>query len=82
LVEDTGAVLAAIQKRFSGELSPLLSTLPGRGFLLDPEQALKFHKKFLDTELQSVRGCGACKTADRPSRLRSLRCCSSDGPWF
>jgi tetratricopeptide (TPR) repeat protein len=38
LVGDTGAVLAAIQKRLSGEVSPLPSTLPGQGFLLDPKQ--------------------------------------------
>jgi hypothetical protein len=41
LVEDTTAVLGAIEKRLSGELSPPPSSLPGndfRGYLLDPKQ--------------------------------------------
>jgi hypothetical protein len=41
VVEDTPAVLAGIEKRLSGEASPLPSALPGqgfRGFLLDPKQ--------------------------------------------
>jgi tetratricopeptide (TPR) repeat protein len=38
LVEDTAALLAAIEKRLSGEASPVPSSLPGRGFLLDLKQ--------------------------------------------
>jgi tetratricopeptide (TPR) repeat protein len=38
LAENTSAVLAAIAKRLSSEPSPLVSSLPGQGFLLDPKQ--------------------------------------------
>jgi tetratricopeptide (TPR) repeat protein len=38
VVDDISAVLAGIAKRLSGEASELPSALPGRGFLLDPEQ--------------------------------------------
>ena len=38
LVEDTTAVLTAIEKRLSGEGSRVPPSLPGQGFLLDPKQ--------------------------------------------
>src|SRR5262249_11407965 len=38
LLEDTDAVLAAIEKRLSGEASQLPSAVPGEGFLLDLKQ--------------------------------------------
>ena len=41
LAEDKAAVIAAVEKRLSGEASPLPSTMPGQGFqnfLLDPKQ--------------------------------------------
>src|SRR5262249_51494040 len=38
LVEDAGAVLEAIEKRLSGESSPLPSAVAGEGFLLDPKK--------------------------------------------
>jgi TIR domain/Tetratricopeptide repeat len=38
VVDDTGAVLAAIEKRLSGEASQPPSAIPGQGFLLDPKQ--------------------------------------------